>query len=311
MKKIVSLLIATCLVLTLFCEIDISAAQGNVGNPLIGQSIDKHPYDIKKYDVITFGNYFQSDFKRKEPIRWIVMRIENGIMYLISEKNLYPVENLCIEYEEGNPDPRGSIEDIISQEINDKFYKNAFSEKEQYDIVETEKSKNVLLPSFHELKDLMFILNIGTNYCGVDCSLVQGYKSGKKPGYGNKCYEIQASFDYIFNSLSYDKAVSALRPAIYLRKSSKLWKKAGVVGDNLWYLNPDKTHIKSIKAKKNRIKIKWDWQYNTNGYIIQCSKSKKFKNKKKLYIRARAFALVDGSKTYGAWSKPKKVKIKR
>lgn len=39
-------------------------------------------------------------------------------------------------------------------------------------------------------------------------------------------------------------------------------------------------------------------------------KSKKFKNKKKLYVRARAFVFDAGTKVYGIWSGAKKVKIK-
>lgn len=40
-------------------------------------------------------------------------------------------------------------------------------------------------------------------------------------------------------------------------------------------------------------------------------KSKKIKNKKKLYVRARAMKVVGKKKYYGDWSKPKKVKIKK
>ena len=40
-------------------------------------------------------------------------------------------------------------------------------------------------------------------------------------------------------------------------------------------------------------------------------KSKKIKNKKKLYVRARAMCVVNKKKYYGKWSKAKKIKIKK
>ena len=90
--------------------------------------------------------------------------------------------------------------------------------------------------------------------------------------------------------------------------------------------------IKKIKKKaSNKISIKLKVLKGVNGYQIKISTSKKFKktiykksykkvaftlkskkfaNKKKLYIKVRAYAVDGTNKIYGKWSKVKKVKIK-
>ena len=90
--------------------------------------------------------------------------------------------------------------------------------------------------------------------------------------------------------------------------------------------------IKKIKKKaSNKISIKLKVLKSVNGYQIKISTSKKFKktlykksykkvaftlkskklaNKKKLYIKVRAYVLDGTNKIYGKWSKVKKVKIK-
>ncbi len=97
---------------------------------------------------------------------------------------------------------------------------------------------------------------------------------------------------------------------------------------------PSKVKIKKIYKKKKsakKIKLKIKAVKGAKGYQVQVSKkkkskvlyrkfvkktkikikSKKFKNKKKLYIKVRAYKLDGIKKVYGAWSKVKKVKIKK
>lgn len=99
-----------------------------------------------------------------------------------------------------------------------------------------------------------------------------------------------------------------------------------------------KTKIKKLPAKKkssDKVKITLKKVSGIKGYQIKVSISKKFssskkktvtknvkkqnatikrkifKGKKKLYVKARAYKLVNGKKKYGAWSKIKKVNIKK
>ncbi len=95
---------------------------------------------------------------------------------------------------------------------------------------------------------------------------------------------------------------------------------------------PAKAKVKKATKKKSAKKIKVTLKKikGAKGYQVKVSKkkngkalckknykktkftikSKKFKGKKKLYIKARAFVVNGVSKVYGAWSKAKKVKNK-
>ena len=97
-------------------------------------------------------------------------------------------------------------------------------------------------------------------------------------------------------------------------------------------VKPAKAKVKKATKKKSAKKIKVTLKKvkGAKGYQVKVSKkkngkalckknysktkftikSKKFKGKKKLYIKARAFVVNGVSKVYGAWSKAKKVKIK-
>ncbi|MFQ9516348.1 MAG: discoidin domain-containing protein [Eubacterium sp.] len=95
-----------------------------------------------------------------------------------------------------------------------------------------------------------------------------------------------------------------------------------------------KTKVKKASKKKSskKIKISLKKVKGATGYQIKIYKSKKakkalvkkkvkkvkfnlkkkkIKNRKKLFIRARAYKIVNGTKYYGKWSKRKKVKIKK
>ncbi len=93
-----------------------------------------------------------------------------------------------------------------------------------------------------------------------------------------------------------------------------------------------KVKVANKKKKSNKIKISLKKIRGVNGYKIQVSTtkkfkkilvkrtikkpsyvliSKKFKNKKRLYIRAKVFRKYNGKTYESKWSKPKKVKIKK
>lgn len=99
-------------------------------------------------------------------------------------------------------------------------------------------------------------------------------------------------------------------------------------------VKPAKMKIKSIKnVKKRGIAITWRKQNGASGYEIRYSTNKKFKKKmsrtkivkkkkvtkitiyvpkkKTYYVKLRAYSTSAKGKVYGAWSKVKKVKIKK
>lgn len=83
--------------------------------------------------------------------------------------------------------------------------------------------------------------------------------------------------------------------------------------------NKAKISIKKInKAKKYQVQIATTKKFKKKTILVKKTvkkvtftiKSKKIKNKNKLYVRSRAYVAVGKNKYYGKWSAPKKVKIK-
>ncbi len=96
----------------------------------------------------------------------------------------------------------------------------------------------------------------------------------------------------------------------------------------------EKVKLESVKSpSKGKMKVSWEWYVSGDGYQIAYSKNRKFPSGKtaiknvncvyssktisKLskgktyYVKVRAYKKAGGKKYYGAWSKVKKVKIKK
>ena len=87
-----------------------------------------------------------------------------------------------------------------------------------------------------------------------------------------------------------------------------------------------------VNSTRRTLKVTWKKQQNISGYQIQYALNKKFtkgkktvqaskylstkyirslKKKKTYYVRIRAYTKTDDGTTYGAWSKGKKIKVKK
>ena len=93
-------------------------------------------------------------------------------------------------------------------------------------------------------------------------------------------------------------------------------------------MTPEKTVIKKSEGKENSFTITFAEEKRPDGYEIQYATNKSLKNakikrtkktstaisklksKKTYYVRVRAYTKNGKSRTYGAWSKVKKVKVK-
>lgn len=327
MKKVVSLLVTLSLMLTLFGGVSVVANQASIGNPIVD---DNH--NMAKFDLITFGSYYQSDLKQKDPIKWIVLSVSEDDIFCVSEKVL---DTITVP----NVDP--AIPSIKKQiEI---LYNKLFTTAEQNAIKMTEWDRNILYVPESVIPYINFKEDIITNYCTVYRYLVDGVNSKTKGS-----VEIPASYDYRFKKYCWDET-TGLRPAIHIRKSSNLWKNAGVLYNNKQYFNPKKTKIKKIKAKKKSVKVVWTFRDKYDGvmgYQIQYSNSKKFKkakiitvntrnkncltikklkSKKRYYLRVRTYSniwkpdnsiilgqngRVHSKRYYSKWSKVKSKKTK-
>lgn len=344
MKKLICILVVLSVLLTSISSIGVNAAQSTVSNPIIDSS-----KNISKFDVITFGNFWQSDYKKKEPIRWIVLKVEGDGIKLIAEKNLCPIHTVyAYSNEDTDIEHIGDSEKSLYKEINDKFFDLAFSKAEKDDIKETKKDKNVLLPTENEISQTYFGQSLKTNYCDSEEVICESlYTSNWQAGVmdmggydehhdyvefdGHVLYNVKTGVWY---DLSDPAIIRGLRPVIFIRKSSSLYKKVGVVGKQLQYFSPKATKISKIKAKKKTLKIKWSKKGKTDGvmgYKLQYSTSKKFKkaktvtikkansktktiknlkSKKKYYVRVQTYSVIAGKTYTSKWSKVKSKKTK-
>ena len=337
MKKFMCMLVVLSVLLTSINSINVKSAQDSVSNPIVDSN-----KNISKYDVITFGSFWQSDFKRKDPIRWIVLKVESDGIKLISENNLDYINSV---YAYNFEDRWHTDESDISlyKKINDRFYEVAFSKSEMNDIKQTVKNKNVLLPTQNEILQTYFGQSLKTNYCDFETSLIErGLDNWKgtimetgetKTEFdGHCCYSVKDGRVY-YNFLD-PAIVDGLRPVIYIRKTSTLYKKVGVIGSQLQYFSPKATKISKVKTKKKALKITWNKKGKTDGvmgYKLQFSLSKKFKkaktitvkksnsktktirklkSKKKYYIRVKTYSVVAGKAYTSKWSKVKFKKTK-
>lgn len=93
--------------------------------------------------------------------------------------------------------------------------------------------------------------------------------------------------------------------------------------------NLTKVILKSLKAGRRKMVVKWKKTATAKGYQVQYSTNRKFKSKKTkttgktsltiknlkkkktYYVRVRAYKTVNGKKSYGKWSSIKKIKIKK
>ena len=100
--------------------------------------------------IIKFGNYWQSNDKNKEAIKWKVLDIKNGKALLISKYALdckpYNQNNCNITWEECT----------LRKWINSDFINNAFSEEEQQIIILTKNDTR----NSKTTEDKVFLLSI-------------------------------------------------------------------------------------------------------------------------------------------------------
>lgn len=128
-------------------------------------------------------------------------------------------------------------------------------------------------------------------------------------------------------SYSHNKAVGTAKIKV---QGTGIYK--DLKGTATFTIKPGKVQNVSVKSsKKKQLTVKWKKDTSVQGYEVQYSTSKKFKNAKtkkiagksktgvtlkKLksgkthYVRMRSYKVSDGRKLYSAWSSKKKVRIR-
>lgn len=125
--------VATVVALTIFlaAPTSVNAASGKYGisSPIVktGRST---------WDTIYFGNYYQSNSSKKEPIRWRVLHVDGNDAFLMTENVIADQRFAKAGYGE-EAEQRLWEGCFLRQWLNSEFFAEAFSEKEQNAIRET------------------------------------------------------------------------------------------------------------------------------------------------------------------------------
>lgn len=227
-KRIVASVVVLALIICLLPVV--SKATDELKNPRIFDNYGNE--SVVTWDCVYFGNYWQKDSdgnvdktSEKKPIKWRVLSVDNDDLFLLADENICKINyyNTSIE--------GGTVytwrDSLVRNWIQTDFEKNAFTEKESIDIVETNTTLDnisttdkVYLLSEKELERKYGFIDFG-NRSPVDCILrtnttnVHGvlgtYATNGDIGtvdVFSKCY---------------------IRPALHLKKSSTHYKKAGTV----------------------------------------------------------------------------------
>ncbi len=254
MKKVLSLLIAVALTITLIPQWSslVEASSYGLNNP-------RRANGITTWDCVWFGNYYQDSSSKKEPIKWRVLSVNGDDAFLLSDKVLdwkaYHTSldiGSYIEWRESN----------IRKWLNNDFYNTAFDANEKASINTTSiKNKSVWGSDSDNTDDNVFLLSTdeicNTNY-GFISTLLENTKTrecfstlfAKKQGANTtnddrvawmlrttgipyKQYHVNyysvACYGWSSNDFSHVDSKDGIRPAIHLKLSSNSWKKAGTV----------------------------------------------------------------------------------
>ena len=224
-----------------------------ISNPVI-------KYGVTTWDCIWFGNYWQSDEKTKEPIKWRVLSIDGDDAFLLADKSLdcqpYNTEYKSITWENCT----------LRTWLNSTFYQNAFSGAERA-AVRTTAVVNKDNPFYgveggNDTQDKVYLLSIDeasnaaygfdsmferiseTRYAkntehaekqDAYTTLVDKYVGNgcwwlRSPGYLDSvavCVNYDGLGDLYGGDVSLD--INAVRPTLHINLSSSVWKKAGKV----------------------------------------------------------------------------------
>ena len=91
--------------------------------------------DAQVGDIVEFGSYQQDDTGTQQAIRWIVLAVEDGRAFLLSEQCLDAMQ-MCRSSSRATD--AQWIDTYISEWLNDDFLEEAFSEDEQASIFNTQ-----------------------------------------------------------------------------------------------------------------------------------------------------------------------------
>ena len=192
-----------------------------------------------QWDCVYFGNYFQNDAKKKQPIKWRVLSVNGDDVFMIASR--------CLDYQKYGGNLTANSSDAWANSslrgwLNKTFLNTAFSATEQTAIKNSSISNDkVYMLSTAEMNTLSYGL-------GGDMAAARPTEYAKKQG--AESYEIKGSSFYGFCSWMLRDTVnsggeillrcvssfgavgscdgeSAVRPVLHMSLSSGGWTAAG------------------------------------------------------------------------------------
>lgn len=227
----------------------VSSTDYGISNPVVKDG-------VTTWDCIWFGNYWQSNGKTKEPIKWRVLSVDGDDALLLADQNLdcqpYNIVNTSITWEAC----------WLRTWLNSTFYLDAFNLAEQSAIRETlvingrnpfydtgggrDTRDNVYLLSIDEARNEAYgFTSEYTRENGTRCSKNTQYAKEqgaytintgngwwwlRSPGNDSSSAADVSDYGWGVNSAN-DVNIGniAVRPVLHINLSSSVWKKAGKV----------------------------------------------------------------------------------
>ena len=300
----------------LLCAVIGTSFEGRM-NPSFAQAKGDYPVsspyvggdDIAAWDLVSFGNYFQSGAAAKEPVMWRVLSVENDTALLLSDKILD-----CKPFHSEIQDNLTWETSSIRGWFNNDFYNAAFSDDEKkaiqaVSIVNEDNpfyntkggvntTDNVYLLSISEVSNRAYGFSQnresssqtraakGSNYAASEEWWLRTPGRTSYPDMRT----VYASFvDYTGRMNPSGTMITGsigVRPVIRIKLSSDEWSCAGAVKSDGSYVDaPKKPVMKKAKLKtgKKAVLTLGKKKNGVSGYKIVYSYTKNFKSAKTTY----------------------------
>ena len=287
-----------------------------------------------QWDCVYFGNYYQNDAKKKQPIKWRVLSVNGDDVFMISNRSL--------DYQKYSENLSENSNDVWEKSslrswLNTTFFKEAFNATEQAAIKNSSETNDKLfLLSATEMSVMSYGL-------GGDMAAARPTEYAKSRGATS--YDMKGSRNYGFGAWMLRDMVNAggetvircvspfgdvgacdgelaVRPGLRISISSGAWTSAGKLAglddgsidqysesitknnqnaSKVTVTAPLKVNLSTVKnAKGKKINVKWKKVKGAKGYQLQYALNKKFKKKKSIQTKKTKYTIkkLKKKKTY-------------
>lgn len=198
------------------------------------------------WDTVYFGNYYQSNGNKVEPIKWRVLSVKGSAAFLMADKCLDVKEYYTDETE--NTDWRNST---VRSWLNGDFFQTAFNTGEKAAILntnlgDTNTTDRIYLPSIEEITTAAYGFETDDSKSSATRAVsVTPYAAGKllygiaecswslrSPGIESGYASVYSNGFINLGGCPVDYPDSLVRPVLHLNLNQDVWKEAGTVASD-------------------------------------------------------------------------------